>query len=271
MSSVSDERPPDDLAAVFDTSGSDAAAPRHLRYAASVTSTMDVAAAALQASAPEGFTVVANEQTAGRGRRGRAWQSPPGAGLYFSIVFRPPLDATDVRVLSLITLAAGLGVRAGIAQVTGLVTDLKWPNDVLIGRRKIAGILAEGHNLGGDAQAVVIGVGVNVRQSALDAGTADRATSLEAELGRAVTRGPLLDALLVAVPAAYRRLVRGEADAILREWRAAAPSALGSRVEWDTSHGVERGTTAGVDDHGALLIQTRAAMERFVGGELRWM
>jgi BirA family biotin operon repressor/biotin-[acetyl-CoA-carboxylase] ligase len=268
---VSDERPPDDLAAVFDPSRSEAATSLDLRYAASVTSTMDVAAAALRADAPEGVTVVANEQTAGRGRRGRTWQSPPGVGLYFSMVLRPPRDATSIRVLSLITLAAGLGVRAGIAHVTGLVTDLKWPNDVLISRRKVAGILAEGHSLGGDAQAVVIGVGVNVRQSALDASTADRATSLEAELGRAVMRGPLLDALLVAVPAAYRRLIQGEADAILREWRAAAPSALGSRVEWDTSHGVERGTTAGIDEHGALLIQTRAAMERFVGGELRWI
>jgi len=217
------------------------------------------------------LTIVANAQTAGRGRRGRTWQSPPGAGLYFSIVFRPPLDGTSVRVLSLITLAAGLGVRGGIAEVTGLVTDLKWPNDVLIGRRKVAGILAEGHGLGGGMQAVVIGVGVNVRQSALDGNAADRATSLEAELGRPVMRGPLLAALLVAVPAAYRRLIRGEADAILREWRAGAPSALGSRVEWDTSHGVERGTTAGVDEHGALLIQTPTAVERFVGGELRWI
>ena len=124
---------------------------------------MDVAAATIAAGAAEGVVVVADEQTSGRGRRGREWQSPPGAGLYLSIVFRPSRDAAGARVASLLTLAAGVAVRSGIGRATGLWADLKWPNDLLVGERKLAGILAEGHGIGTDAQAIVVGVGVNVR------------------------------------------------------------------------------------------------------------
>jgi BirA family biotin operon repressor/biotin-[acetyl-CoA-carboxylase] ligase len=231
---------------------------------------MDEAAAAIARGAAEGAVVVADEQTAGRGRRGRGWQSPSGAGLYMSIVLRPSRDAAGARVLSLITLAAGVAVRVGIGRATGLWPDLKWPNDLLVGKRKLAGILAEGHAIGTDSQAIVVGIGVNLCQAVLDPSVADRATSLESELGRRVPRGLVLEELLVALAANDDRLRRGEADAILREWREAAPSAVGAKVTWDSGRGHCEGITAGLDQDGALLIRTSTAIERVIGGELQW-
>src|SRR5688572_17482896 len=137
---------------------------------------MDVAASMAAEGAAHGVVIAAREQTAGRGRRGATWVSPPGAGLYFSFIARPG----EQRTLPLITLAAGVGVRDGIVRSTGLEPVLKWPNDVLIGRRKLAGILAEGHALGSPAQAVVIGVGVNVRPASYPPDVAARA-----KIGRA--------------------------------------------------------------------------------------
>ena len=231
---------------------------------------MDAAAEAVAAGAAEGFVVVADEQTAGRGRRGHGWQSPPGAGLYLSIVFRPRHDAAGARVASLMTLAAGVAVRIGIGRATGLWADLKWPNDLLVGRRKLAGILAEGHGIATDAQAIVVGIGLNLHQAVLDPPVTDRATSIEAELGRIMPRGPVLEELLVSLAEVYERLRRGEADAILREWRAAAPSAVGAAVSWDSGRGICEGITAGLDHDGALLIRTSTAVERVIGGELQW-
>jgi BirA family biotin operon repressor/biotin-[acetyl-CoA-carboxylase] ligase len=234
---------------------------------ATVTSTMDVALAAAAAGASEGLVVIAATQTQGRGRRGRTWSSPAGAGLYLSIVFRPPADA---RATSLLTMAAGVAVRGAIARATGVTAQLKWPNDVVVGRRKLAGILAEGLHLGTAEQAVVVGIGINVTGAAHPPDVADRATSLAA-CGAAIDAGVLEREVLLALAAAYDALCRGEADDILRAWREAAPSAHGSRVEWDAPDGPRAGITSGVDDSGALLVSTPEAVERIVGGELRWI
>ena len=119
----------------------------------SLPSTMDAASALAHDGAPHGVVVVADEQTSGRGRRGTTWASPPGAGLYFSFVARP--DQASMQSLPLLTLAAGVAVREGIAVATGLAADLKWPNDLIVGRRKLAGILAEGVAIGTPDQAVI--------------------------------------------------------------------------------------------------------------------
>ena len=262
---------PPELAAAYNGALARASAMRlDLRWYPSVASTMDLAIEAVQTGAAEGVVFCADEQTAGRGRRGRTWNSPPGAGLYFSLVLRPAHDhAGDPRVLALITLAAGVAVRDAIARATGLVTELKWPNDVMLGRRKLAGILAEGVAIGTPEQAVVVGVGVNVMRAAYPADIDARAISLEAELGRGVDRAVLLEELLVSLAARYDGLRRGDADDILRAWRAAAPSAQGARVEIVDAG--RSGVTAGVDDSGALLIRTDAGIERVIGGELRWL
>jgi BirA family biotin operon repressor/biotin-[acetyl-CoA-carboxylase] ligase len=254
-----------------------ASTPNGVRWHASVPSTMDVAAALAAEGAAHGVVVAAEQQTAGRGRRGSTWVSPPGAGLYFSCIARPfafakasmdnqaPSPKPQAPALSLLTLAAGVAVRDGIAAATGLAPDLKWPNDLLVGRRKLAGILAEGLAIGTRDQAIVIGVGVNVRPAAYPPDIAARATSIEDELGRAVDRDALLAALLGEL---WRRLAALEESPgdILQAWRAASPTARGARVAWDGRSGL----TSGIDDTGALLVTTPAGVERIIAGELSW-
>jgi BirA family biotin operon repressor/biotin-[acetyl-CoA-carboxylase] ligase len=236
-----------------------------VRWHESLPSTMDVAAAAAESGSSRGLVVVADEQTAGRGRRGHEWSSPLGAGLYFSSVARLS------RHVSLLTLAAGVAVRQGILQATGLCVDLEWPNDLVTGGRKLAGILAEGLRVSGPVATVIIGVGINVRAAAYPPDVAFRATSIEAELGRAVDRGAVLAAVLECLHDHVGRLASDHAEGILREWRSAAPSSTGARVEWETPGGVMSGTTAGVDTTGALLVRTPQGTERIIAGEVRWL
>jgi BirA family biotin operon repressor/biotin-[acetyl-CoA-carboxylase] ligase len=233
-----------------------------VRWHATASSTMDLASALVQDGARHGVVVGADEQTSGRGRRGTTWASPPGAGLYCSFIARPGHDHS----LSLMTLAAGVAVRDGVLSATGLAADLKWPNDLIAGRRKLAGILAEGIAIGTPAQAVIIGVGVNMQAAAYPPAIASRATSIEGELGRSVDRGLLVASTLIALWDRLARLEQSPGD-ILQAWRGASPNATGTRVAWDGRHGV----TAGIDDRGALLVKTAAGLERIVAGELQWM
>jgi BirA family biotin operon repressor/biotin-[acetyl-CoA-carboxylase] ligase len=234
-----------------------------VRWHTSATSTMDLASDLAAQGASHGLVIGADEQSAGRGRRGRTWQSPPGAGLYFSMVVRPTVGA--LASMPLLTLAAGVGVREGIRVATGLAPDLKWPNDVMAGRRKLAGILAEGLAIGTADQSVIVGVGINVEAAAYSPEVEARATSLAGELGRPVDRGAVFTEVLVGLWDCFATLDRNPGD-ILQAWRAASPSAVGMRVEWDMKHG----TTAGIDDSGALLVQTAAGIERIIAGELEW-
>jgi BirA family biotin operon repressor/biotin-[acetyl-CoA-carboxylase] ligase len=238
------------------------ALPFDVRWHASLPSTMDAASSLAQGGAPQGVVVGADEQTSGRGRRGTRWASPLGAGLYFSLICRPGRSTEGVPV-ALITLAAGVAVRDGVHAATGLTADLKWPNDLIVGKRKLAGILAEGLAIGSPDQAVIVGVGVNVRPAPYPPDVEVRATSIEAELSRPVDRGLLLSEILSAL---RDRLAQSRGD-ILQAWRAASPSAIGTRVEWNGKHGA----TAGIDDSGALLVKTNGGVERIIAGELRWM
>jgi BirA family transcriptional regulator, biotin operon repressor / biotin---[acetyl-CoA-carboxylase] ligase len=238
-----------------------------VRWLSTVSSTMDAVASLATEGAPAGVVVGADEQTSGRGRRGHTWQSPLGAGLYFSWLCRPALDASS---LPLITLAAGVGVHRGIKLATGLSTDLKWPNDLLIDGRKVAGILAEGWSAGSPDQAVIIGVGVNLRHAVYPADVASRATSLEGELGRPPERGQVLVEILCGLADAVTAVER-DRDGILRAWRETAPSAVGAHVTWTDATQTRRGVTAGIDGCGALLIQTADSLERVVAGEVSWL
>jgi len=211
----------------------------------------------------EGLVVVADEQTAGRGRRGHSWYSPAGSGLYVSVVLMPGRARLDpVRATTLLTLAAGVAIAEGIETATGLGVDLKWPNDLFVGRRKLSGILAEKSA----ADFIILGYGINVGPMAYPPEIASRATSLETELGRAVDRYQLFAETLTALARRYDDLLDGGFDAILDSWRARAPSATGARVRW----GEQSGTTAGIDDHGALLVRVDDRVERIVSGELQW-
>jgi BirA family biotin operon repressor/biotin-[acetyl-CoA-carboxylase] ligase len=236
-------------------------------YFRSIGSTNDVATALAAAGAAEGFVVVAAQQTAGRGRRGRTWFSPPLGGLYVSVVLAPARSAAPARAAALVTLAAGVALAEAVETVAGLRPDIKWPNDLFVGRRKLAGILAEGSGM----DAVVLGYGINVGPMVYPPELADRATSLELELGRSIDDASLCAESLAALAARYDDLLHGRFDAILDAWRLRAPGARGARVAVETSSGTTNGITAGIDDAGALLVQIGDRVERIVAGEVTWM
>jgi BirA family biotin operon repressor/biotin-[acetyl-CoA-carboxylase] ligase len=214
----------------------------------------------------EGAVVVADEQTAGRGRRGRVWFSPPRSGLYVSVVLAPARARIDPqRATTLLTIAAGVAIAEGVAAAAGLRVDLKWPNDLVVARRKLGGILAEASQT-----LVVLGYGLNLGAAALPPDLRDRATSLESECGSAVDRARVLVETLAALSRRYADLLDGRFDAILDAWRALAPGASGRRVTWIAASGPRAGVTAGIAADGALLVETDRGVERIVSGEVEW-
>lgn len=231
-----------------------------------VGSTNDVAAQLAESGADEGCVVVAEAQSAGRGRHGRAWVSPPGAGLYVSAVLRP-----TPAVAPLLTIAAGVSIAEGIAAATGLQPCVKWPNDVFVGGRKLAGILAEASLPASGRPYVVLGFGINVMPAAFPPGIAVRATSLEGELGRAVDRGLLLTSCLERLAFRYADLQQGRAMLVLDAWRERAASMLRRAVEWDRGDVPARGVAEDIDDTGALLVRTDSGVMRVISGEVRWL
>ena len=240
------------------------------RFFAEVESTNDVALALAAAGGPEGTSVLADAQRAGRGRRGRAWFSPPGAGLYLSVIVRPG-DA--VESLSLVTLAAGVAAAEAVAAIAQLPIELKWPNDLVIGRpwRKLGGLLSESVGAGARVESVVVGIGLNLRHLAYPADMADRATSIEAELGRPVSRALLVVETLARLRDAMARLRAGDRDWVPRAWRQFGRAGLeGAPVRWQDQGALCRGLARDVDADGALLVERDGRVERLVAGEVLW-
>jgi BirA family biotin operon repressor/biotin-[acetyl-CoA-carboxylase] ligase len=251
------------------------------RVVASTASTNDDALAWAASGAPEGSWIVAGAQTAGRGRRGRVWVSPPGAGLYVSVVFRPrPVapahDPAQDPAMALLTVMAGVAAVEAILDATAIRATLKWPNDVVVETagapaRKLAGILAEGAMIGPRLSAVVVGVGLNLRPSAYPPEIAGRAISLEALAGRSVDADGMLVALLAALARRRRALNEaGGAAFLLDAWRSWSPSATGARIRWRQQDQVREGVTAGIDQSGALRVHSRDGETRLVAGEVEW-
>lgn len=242
-----------------------------LHFVAETGSTNDVAESLAEHGAPEGTTVVASAQTAGRGRFGRSWFSPPGAGLYVSVVCR------NQSAAPLLTLAGGVAVADGIRAATGLPVQIKWPNDIVVTdrgtsrRRKLAGILAEASSGGDGLQYVILGFGINLRPAAYPPELADRATSIETELGRGADGPLVLAETLVVLASVFDQLTAGRAHLVLGRWRELAPSARGTRVEWESSAGMLGGISEGIADDGALLVRVGDHVERIISGELRWL
>jgi BirA family transcriptional regulator, biotin operon repressor / biotin---[acetyl-CoA-carboxylase] ligase len=225
----------------------------------SLPSTNTEAARQAALGAPEGLCVVAREQTAGRGRQQRAWASPKDAGLYFSVVLRPKIEA---RAWPLITMAAALAASDALEESFALETDIKWPNDLLAGGRKLCGILAETFETP-RGRAVVLGVGINLTNSAFPPEILGAATSVEEQTGRAPDRERLLAALVGALARRYEILqAAGGADSTAREWESRSTFARGRRVRVALAAESFEGTTRGLEPDGALRVETD-------GGEIR--
>jgi len=236
-----------------------------VRWYPTVASTNDIAAAWAERGAGEGCTVVANSQSAGRGRQGRVWTSPAGAGLYVSTVVRP-----TGPVIPLLTIAAGVALAEGIQTATGLVSDLKWPNDVFINGRKVAGVLAEATS-SQTGICVVLGFGINVSAAVYPREIADLATSLEREAGVSVARGNVLAECLCGLAQRYQQLTDGQRGEVLDAWRGRAVAMTGRCVQWSEVGGIREGTAEGIDDSGALVVRTDAGPARVTAGEVRWL
>jgi BirA family biotin operon repressor/biotin-[acetyl-CoA-carboxylase] ligase len=211
---------------------------RRIEYFESIDSTMRAAALL-----PMGAVVVANEQTAGQGRHGHSWHSEPGSGIYVSLVLEPT---------PLLTLALGLAAADAIATCCGLVCDIRWPNDLMLGGKKCGGILAqlvEGRAVGG--------IGINVNHTHFPGELAEQATSLRVENGRVgEPTAPLeREALLAALLRAIDQTVGLPAGQILDRFTAASSYASGLRVVVDQPGGVVRGVTAGLDPSGFLKVR----------------
>jgi BirA family biotin operon repressor/biotin-[acetyl-CoA-carboxylase] ligase len=190
--------------------------------------------------------------------------------MYLSVVVRPGPAAES---LSLVTLAAGVAVAAAVTTVTHLPIELKWPNDLVIGRpwRKLGGLLCESVGAGARIDAVVIGVGLNLLTLAYPADMRDRATSVETELGRPVNRADVVVEVLTRLRAAMDRLRGNDREWVLREWRRFGGIGLdGAPVRWHEHGTSRRGFARDIDVDGALVVEREGRVERLVAGEVLW-
>jgi BirA family transcriptional regulator, biotin operon repressor / biotin---[acetyl-CoA-carboxylase] ligase len=246
-------RPPDADGGAPEAEGTTRRGPgrfRQIRWFAELDSTNRYALEQARRGVPEGLVVVADHQSAGRGRLGRTWTAPPGASLLVSVLLRPAaVEATRV------TLAAGLALVDAVAVVAGVTAGLKWPNDLVVGERKLAGILAEAE-LGSGAPAVVVGIGCNVNWESIPDELAEIATACNLEAGHAVDRDALLDALLEHLD---ERLAALGSPALLADYRSRS-STLGQRVRVETPAAVVVGTAVDVGTGGELLVRDDAGV-----------
>jgi BirA family biotin operon repressor/biotin-[acetyl-CoA-carboxylase] ligase len=240
----------------------------YFRIGSTNAEAMDAAAR----SEPEGSVFVAEEQTAGRGRGGHFWLSEKSSGIYCSVVLRPEISPADTLAIS---LAAGLAVRAAVQEVTSLVPDLRWPNDVLLAGKKFCGILIEMNAEPTRVRYLVLGIGLNVNQSSFPAALKSEATSLRLETGSTWSRVELAAALLKSMHREYRALAPGRgahpgkpASEIIRRFEDASSSARGRQVRVEEEGGYE-GVTEGLDANGFLRLRTASGVRTVISGGVR--
>jgi BirA family transcriptional regulator, biotin operon repressor / biotin---[acetyl-CoA-carboxylase] ligase len=233
-----------------------------------IGSTNSEAMRAASEGAPEGSVFLAEEQLAGRGRGGRSWQSARSAGIYCSVVLRPAMPPSDALIFS---LAAGLAVRRAVAEIVPqLVADLKWPNDVLLGGKKICGILTEMNAEATRVRHLVVGVGINANQMRFPAELRETATSLRIETSTEWSRVELCAALLKSLDREYRGLVNdaGGRASILRRFEESSSSVRGKKVSIE-ENGALAGITEGLDERGFLRVRTAEGLHTVVSGTVR--
>ncbi len=225
-------------------------------------STQDVVLRAAREGAGEGFTCLAAEQTAGRGRQGREWIAPAGSALLASVLLR-----RSPNVATGIPFAAGLAIIDVLAADHGVAAGLKWPNDVLVDRRKLAGILSEVEPAASDGSrvAIALGLGVNLHVDRFPGGF--EAVSLHTLVAKPPPAAELLVAFGVALGRRIAALERGGIGALLADWRRSAVG-LGERVTVQGANRTIDGVAVDVGDDGALLVDASGQMHRFLAGDV---
>jgi BirA family transcriptional regulator, biotin operon repressor / biotin---[acetyl-CoA-carboxylase] ligase len=215
-------------------------------------STNNAASKLAAAGAPHGTVVVAEEQTAGRGRLGRDWYSEKSSGIYASLILRPLLPPASAPA---ITLMAGVAAHHALSAATGLRFDIRWPNDLLTGGKKVCGILTEMSAELDSLHHVVLGIGINVNHREMPAELKPAATSLRIEAGKNFSRAHILVALLKEFEKQYKVLLGEGVAKITGAWAAASSFAEGRRVRVSAPSGPYAATTAGLDVNGALRVR----------------
>ena len=241
---------------------------RDIRVFQETTSTNDVIEKLARDGVKEGVVVFAESQTKGRGRLGRQWLSPRGKGLWFSVLLRPRLRPQAVTQL---TIAAATALARAIESTTGLRPEIKWPNDLLLRGRKVAGILTELNAEVDNVHHVILGIGLDVNLGAAEfpADLRKLATSLKLEAGRPVDRGALAAAILRELDQDYARVCAGGFERVADEWEGRCAT-LGSNVVIQIGDRRLEGRAESLDDDGALLLRTQHGhLERVIGGDVR--
>jgi BirA family biotin operon repressor/biotin-[acetyl-CoA-carboxylase] ligase len=231
-----------------------------------VDSTNSQAKRLARQGAPEGTLVIAESQSKGRGRLGRLWISPPGKGLYLSVILRPKIPPQQG---SGITVTAGVALAEALEEI-GITPQLKWPNDVMVGHRKVAGILTETSCNEKGFFFVIVGVGVNVNTDLKDfpSPMGELATSLSLNTAKPISRAGLLQTLLYHLEQWYERLCQGAFSTILQTWRQ-YDLTLGSWVEVSLPRSKLAGTAQDLDTDGALLVRDeRGCLHRVLVGDV---
>jgi BirA family transcriptional regulator, biotin operon repressor / biotin---[acetyl-CoA-carboxylase] ligase len=224
---------------------------RRIYHFFKIDSTNSIAMHLGEAGDLHGTVVLAEEQTAGRGRAGRSWTSEKSAGIYCSVLLRPSIAPAHAPLL---TLVAGLAARDAAVEELNSVPDIRWPNDLLVGRRKFAGILTEMHAEPDRVHYAVIGIGINVNQAKMPADLADIATSLRIETGKSHSRFELLIRLLRNLDRYYNQFLTEGAAPILRRFAQVSSYFKGKRVRITTATETFTGTTAGLEPSGVLRV-----------------
>jgi BirA family biotin operon repressor/biotin-[acetyl-CoA-carboxylase] ligase len=232
-----------------------------------ITSTNDVALSLARGGSPEGTLVIAEEQARGRGRLGRVWFSPPGCGLWFSLILRPK---TSAEASATISLAAAAGVAESLEKAYGIKALIKWPNDVLVDGKKICGILTEAEFVGQKVKFVIVGIGINVltARDQFPDDIVDIATSVAIETGSKVSRTGVLAHVVAAIENNYVEMTRN-GFARLREKLLGRSALIGRITRVKTPEGVVEGVAVDIDTAGALLVRKDNGLtERLVAGEV---
>lgn len=232
-----------------------------------IESTNDTAFRLAEEGAAEGTVVVAEMQSRGKGRMGRQWSSPPGVNLYCSIILRPPILPMQAAQL---TLCSAVAVSRAIERVTLLQPVIKWPNDVLLNRKKTAGLLNEMSAETEKVNFIILGIGININMTLeqFPEGLRHPATSLYIESGRQVDRCAIAKALLESLDELYDTFLRQGYQPIRDEWLQRS-NVLGQRVRVDMNDRTISGTVTGIDEYGAILLQkTDGATEKILAGDV---
>jgi len=262
--SVPDVLHPDDLLSLVQ---GNKVVGRDIRVFQETASTNDIAEKLARDGVKEGVVVFAESQSKGRGRLGRKWISPARKGLWFSVLLRPDLRPQAATQL---TVAAATALFRAIRDVSGLTPEIKWPNDILIKGRKVAGVLTELSAELDHVNHLILGIGVDVNQTTTDFPTELRkiATSLKVEAGRHIQRAELAAAIMRELDRDYARIASHDFNEVADEWQQQC-STIGQRVAIHIGDRVIQGHAEALDDDGALLLRTQhGRLERVIGGDV---